>query len=161
VTGKAVPGLASLLAADSIRLAKTATDREDAVRQTGQALIEAGAVDAGYTDEMLGRERTVSTYVGEGIAVPHGTLAASGSVRRDAIVVLCFPDGVDWNGDDVRVCVGIAALAGRHIALLSRVATVLLDPEAAAALRTATTTDQVYAIFAGDPIMGDASEPER
>jgi PTS system mannitol-specific IIA component len=85
--------------------------------------------------------------VGEGIAVPHGTLAAGEFVRRDAIAVLRFPDGVDWNGNDVRVCVGIAAVGGRHIALLSRLATVLLDPEAASALRTATTKRRVYEIL--------------
>jgi PTS system mannitol-specific IIA component len=147
VAGETASGLASLLAADSIRLAATATDREDAVRQSGQALLDAGAVDAGYIDEMLERERIVSTYLGEGIAVPHGTLASRDFVRRNAIVVLRFPDGVDWNGDDVRVCVGIAALGGRHIALLSRLATVLLDPEAASAIRTATTNRRVYEIL--------------
>ncbi|MDQ1596741.1 MAG: mannitol system component [Microbacteriaceae bacterium] len=144
---EAEPALSSLLAGGSIHLTATATDREDAVRQTGRALLDAGAVDAGYIDAMLERERSVSTYVGEGIAIPHGTRAATDRVLRDAIVVLRFPEGVDWQGNDVRVCVGIAALGGGHIALLSRLARVLLEPEAASSLRAAATESQVYAIL--------------
>jgi PTS system mannitol-specific IIA component len=147
IVGEAESGLASLLAADSIYLTASAADREDAVRQTGRALLDAGAIDAHYIESMLERERSVSTYVGEGIAIPHGTLAARDSVRRDAIVVLRFPDGVDWRGNDVRVCVGIAAQGGRQIALLSRLATVLLEPEAASAIRSATTKNRVYEIL--------------
>ncbi|MCU1585860.1 MAG: system, component (fructose/mannitol) [Microbacteriaceae bacterium] len=147
MAGEAEPALSSLLAVGSIHLTATATDREDAVRQTGRALLNAGAVEAGYIDAMLARERSVSTYVGEGIAIPHGTLAARDWVLRDAIVVLRFPDGVDWQGNDVRVCVGIAALGGGHIALVSRLARVLLEPRAASSLRMAVTEDQVYAIL--------------
>jgi len=136
--------LTSLLAESSIRLSASAADRLDAVRQCGQALVEAGAVDEGYIDAMLQREQTVSTFVGEGVAIPHGTLAGKESVKRDALVVLRFPDGVDWDGNDVRVCVGIAAAGGGHIALLSQLAEILLDPAKAERLRSATEPQQVY-----------------
>ena len=139
--------LTSLLAASSIRLDATATDRLDAVRQCGAALVDAGAVDEPYVDAMLERERNVSTFVGEGVAIPHGTLAGKESVEHDAIVVLRFPDGVDWDGNDVSVCVGIAAAGGGHIALLSKLAEILLDPAKAEQLRSATTADQVYALL--------------
>ncbi len=142
--------LADLLAPSSIRLDATATDRDDAIRQAGAALIEAGAVDPGYVDAMLERENSVSTFVGEGVAIPHGTLAGKDAVKDDAIVVLRFPDGVDWDGNDVTVAVGIAARGNGHIALLSQLATVLLDPDKAAALRGATTTDRVYELLASD-----------
>ena len=71
-------------------------------------------------------------------------------MKDDAIVVLRFPDGVDWDGNPVSVAVGIAAKGNGHIALLSQLATVLLDPEKAAALRNATTADQVYELLASD-----------
>ena len=142
--------LAELLAPSSIRLDATATDRDDAIRQAGAALIEAGAVDPGYVDAMLERENSVSTFVGEGVAIPHGTLAGKDAVKDDAIVVLRFPDGVDWDGNDVTVAVGIAARGNGHIALLSQLATVLLDPDKAAALRGATTADRVYELLASD-----------
>jgi mannitol/fructose-specific phosphotransferase system IIA component len=72
------------------------------------------------------------------------------AVKHDAIVVLRFPDGVDWDGNDVRVAVGIAAKGNGHIALLSQLATVLLDADKAEALRNATTSEQVYALLASD-----------
>jgi PTS system mannitol-specific IIA component len=143
--------LSALLAESSIRLEQSATNQEDAIRQTGAALLEAEAIDASYIDAMLERERSVSTFVGEGVAIPHGTLAGKDSVKNDAIVVLRFPDGVDWDGNDVRVCVGIAARGNGHIALLSQLATVLLDPEKAAALRVATTSSEVYELLKPDP----------
>lgn len=142
--------LTELLAASSIRLDATATDRDDAIRQAGAALIEAGAVDPSYVDAMLERENSVSTYVGEGVAIPHGTLAGKDAVKDDAIVVLRFPDGVDWDGNEVSVAVGIAARGNGHIALLSQLATVLLDPDKAAALRAADEPDRVYELLATD-----------
>lgn len=151
MSDETAPELSSLLAETSIRLSETATDKEDAIRQTGAALLDAGAIDASYIDAMLERERSVSTFVGEGVAIPHGTLAGKDSVKKDALVVLRFPEGVDWDGNDVRVCVGIAARGNGHIALLSQLATVLLDPERAAALRAATTSTQVYELLKPDP----------
>jgi len=150
MTDETLP-LSALLAESSIRLAQSATNQEDAIRQTGAALLEAGAIDASYIDAMLERERSVSTFVGEGVAIPHGTLAGKDSVKNDALVVLRFPDGVDWAGNDVRVCVGIAARGNGHIALLSQLATVLLDPDKAAALRAATTSAEVYELLKPDP----------
>ena len=151
MTEETTPGLSALLAESSIRLDLTAIDQEDAIRQTGAALLEAGAIDGSYIDAMLERERSVSTCVGEGVAIPHGTLAGKDSVKNDALVVLRFPDGVDWDGNDVRVCVGIAARGNGHIALLSQLAIVLLDPDKAATLRAATTSAEVYELLKPDP----------
>jgi PTS system mannitol-specific IIA component len=142
--------LTDLQAPASIRLDAVAADRDDAIRQAGAALIEAGAVDPSYVDAMLERENSVSTFVGEGVAIPHGTLAGKDAVKDDAIVVLRFPAGVDWDGNDVSVAVGIAAKGNGHIALLSQLATVLLDPDKAAALRGAESADQVYELLASD-----------
>jgi PTS system mannitol-specific IIA component len=148
VTDEQAPALTSLLTESSIRLDSVAGDRDEAIRATGQALLEAGAIDEGYIDAMFERERSVSTYVGEGVAIPHGTLAGKDSVKDDALVVLRFPTPVDWDGNEVSVTVGIAAKGNGHIAILSQLASILLDPEAAAALRGATTTDEVYALLA-------------
>jgi PTS system mannitol-specific IIA component len=142
--------LTSLLAEDSIRLDCSATDRFDAVRQCGAALVAAGAVDETYVDAMIQREETVSTFVGEGVAIPHGTLAGKEAVKHDALVVLRFPEGVDWDGNAVSVCVGIAAAGGGHIALLSQLAEILLDPAKAERLRSASSADEVYALLTPD-----------
>jgi mannitol PTS system EIIA component len=142
--------LTALLAEDSIKLDCSATDRFDAVRQCGAALVAAGAVDESYVDAMIQREETVSTFVGEGVAIPHGTLAGKESVKSDALVVLRFPGGVDWDGNAVSVCVGIAAAGGGHIALLSQLAEILLDPEKAEQLRNASSAEQVYTLLTPD-----------
>jgi len=139
--------LAVLLAEQSINFSAVAEDRDDAIRQAGEALIASGAVDASYIDAMLERENSVSTFMGEGVAIPHGTLAGAVSVKANSIVLLRFPQGVDWDGNDVRMVFGIAAKGNGHIALLSQLATVLLDPSQAEALRKASTTEQVYAVL--------------
>jgi PTS system mannitol-specific IIA component len=145
------PALAELIAEESIRLDETATSKEDAIRQVGNALLDAGAIDESYIDAMLEREKSVSTFVGEGVAIPHGTLAGKDAVKKDALVVLRYPAGIDWgDGNEVIVCVGIAARGNGHIALLSQLATVLLDPDRAAALRAATTSEAVYALLESD-----------
>ena len=142
--------LTQLLAEQSINLTAEAKDRDDAIRQAGQALLAAGAIDATYIDAMLERENSVSTFVGEGVAIPHGTLAGKDAVKNDALVLLRFPEGVDWDGNDVRIAIGIAAKGNGHIALLSQLATVLLEPEKAEALRNATTKEQVYELLASE-----------
>ncbi|WP_394768766.1 PTS sugar transporter subunit IIA [Lacisediminihabitans sp.] len=144
---KTAPALAGLLAEESIRLGRSAVDRDDAIRQVGAALRECGAVDDSHVEAMLERERSVSTYVGEGIAIPHATFAGSDAVCRDALVIVQFPAGVDWDGHDVRVCVGIAAQGNGHIALLSQLATVLLARDNAATLCAATSPDQVLGLL--------------
>jgi len=149
VSDETIP-LTELLAESSINLTATATGRDDAIRQAGAALLATGAIEASYIDAMLERENSVSTFVGEGVAIPHGTLAGKDAVKGDALVLLRFPEGVDWDGNEVSVAIGIAAKGNGHIALLSQLATILLEPEKAAALRSATTKEQVYELLAAE-----------
>lgn len=140
--------MADLLTGDAIRLQERAGSRDEAIRRCGEVLVEVGAVAPAYVDAMLAREQSVSTYIGEGVAIPHGTLNSKESVRRDALAVLRFPDGVDWDGFDVRVCVAIAAAGDGHIDILASLAEVLMDPSRASALRNATDIDQVLQLLA-------------
>ncbi len=140
----------SLLDASAVRLAASATDKEDAVRQCGQALVDCGCVDESYIRGMLERESTISTYVGEGFAIPHGTEASKAAVRRDALSFVRFPAGVDWGGEQVSVCIGIAAANNGHLPILAALAQILLDPDRAEALRNAETFDTVIQMLAAD-----------
>ena len=140
-----------VLGREGVRLGRSATDKHDAVRQCGELLVEIGAVAAPYADAMHERERSISTYVGEGIAIPHGTDESRVHVLRTALAVITFPDGVDWDGGRVFACVAIAASGSEHVALLSALADVLLDPDQAAALRSATTADEVLTLLAPHP----------
>lgn len=145
--------LTDLLAPASIRLGGRASGWEEAVRQVGAVLVDAGAVAPGYVDLMLERERSVSTFVGEGVAIPHGTLAARDLVLRDALCVVQYPDGVDWHGEDVRTCIGIAAAGEGHVPILAALAEILMEPERADALRRASSTDEVLALLT--PVEGE------
>lgn len=132
-----------LLDPRAIRLDESAADRDEAIRLCGRVLVDIGAVAEPYVEAMIERERSISTYVGEGVAIPHGTAAAKEDVKRDAICVVRFPAGVDWDGDQVTVCVGIAAKNDGHVPLLAELAEILMDPERARTLREATETRQV------------------
>jgi mannitol PTS system EIIA component len=150
VSSVAEPSVAELLDDRAIRLSESASDREDAVRRCGQALIDIGAVRAAYVDTMLERESSISTYVGEGVAIPHGTLAGKDAVSRDALAVLRFPGGVDWGGQPVTVCVAIAARGDGHVGILAQLAQILLDPGRAEALRNAADTEEVKRLLTPD-----------
>jgi PTS system mannitol-specific IIA component len=140
--------LRELLPATSIILDATAADRAEAVRVAGTVLLDGGAVDAAYVDAMQDRESVVSTYVGEGIALPHATVGSHAEVHRDALALLRFPTGIDWDGESVTVVIAVAAHGRGYIGLISQLATTLLDPARAEALRTATTAEDVYDVFA-------------
>jgi len=140
--------LVRLLPAPSIHLSSTAASRDEAIREAGALLVAAGAVDPEYVKQMLERERVVSTFVGDGIAMPHGTLTAKSDVLKEGLAVLLLDRPVNWAGQPVTLVIGIAAHGRRYITLLSQLATALLDDGRATSLREATTAEQVRALLA-------------
>ena len=142
-----MPDPANLLERGAIRLHERAADRDQAIRACGGVLVETGAVDAAYVEAMLERERSVSTYVGEGVAIPHGTLASKETVRRDALSFVRFPATVDWGGEPVTICIGIAAQGDGHMPILVALANILLEPGRAQALREADDPDEVLRLL--------------
>jgi PTS system mannitol-specific IIA component len=137
-----------LLPEKSIVLGATVGGRDDAIRLAGGLLVEAGAVEPDYVDQMLERERVVSTFVGDGIAMPHGTLTAKNDVRAEGLSLLVLDEAVDWAGQRVTIVIGIAAKGRRYITLLSQLAAALLDDGRAEALGTASTADEVRRLLA-------------
>lgn len=140
--------MADVLSRDAVRLGLTATDQADALRQCGAVLVEIGAASQGYADAILEREAGVSTYMGEGVAIPHGTDASREHISRPAIAVLQFPDGVDWKGKDCRLCIAIASRSDEHIGILQSLAMVLSDKAKAQQLRETDDIDTVLALLA-------------
>jgi mannitol/fructose-specific phosphotransferase system IIA component len=132
-----------ILQHDAIRLGLEARDKADALRQCGDVLVEIGAANSQYAEALHEREKSVSTYVGEGVAIPHGTNESREHIERAAIAFLQFPDGVDWDGNMVYVCVAIASKSEDHIGILSSLATVLMDPTSAAVLRAPGSAQEV------------------
>jgi mannitol/fructose-specific phosphotransferase system IIA component len=136
-----------VLTADAVRLGLTATDKADAISQCGRVLLEVGAVEEPYLPAMHERETSMTTYIGEEVAIPHGTDPSRRHVLRTALAVLQFPDGIDWDGNRVRLCIAIAADGNQHVALLSSLATILLTPGRAEELRTATDVGTVLTLL--------------
>ena len=138
---------AALLETDAIRLGLRAADRIDAVEQAGAVLLDIGAVERPYVAAMVERELSLSTFLGEGFALPHGTDASRTHVRRPAIAVLQFPDGVDWEGQRVQVAIAVASATDEHVRILAEVAGVISDPELAERLRSATAPGEVLELL--------------
>jgi PTS system mannitol-specific IIA component len=139
--------MAALLPREGIRLGLQASDRFDAVRRAGEVLVEIGAVEPPYVDAMLERERSISTSMGEGFAIPHGTDESRRWIRETMLSFLQFPDGIAWDDDEVIVCVGIAAVGDEHVGVLANLARVLVVPEQAARLRSAERIEDVLSVL--------------
>lgn len=139
--------MADVLPAAGIRLGLKATDKWDAIRQCGAVLLALDAVEAGYPDTMLEREKSVSTFIGEGVAIPHGTDESRALVKNTTLGVLQFPSGVDWDGQSVTICVAIAAKGNEHVTVLSALAQILMDPAQAERLRTSSSPEEVRTLL--------------
>ncbi|WP_228942174.1 PTS mannitol transporter subunit IICBA [Nocardioides sp. Leaf374] len=137
----------ALLARESIVLDGTARTRDDAITEAGRLLVAAGAAEPAYVEAMHEREASVSTFMGNGLAIPHGTNEAKSSVHRTAISLVRYSDGLDWKGKQVRFVVGIAAVGKDHLKLLGRIAEVFLDDDQVARLERASTTDEVLEVL--------------
>jgi mannitol PTS system EIIA component len=144
--------VSGLLQPASVRLSAAAADRTEAIRLAGAVLVEAGAVEPAYVDSMLAREESVSTYVGEEVAIPHGTLEGRSLIRRDALSFVRFAEPVDWGGaGEVTVAIGIAAKGDGQVEVLAELANILLDPDRAQALRDAGSAEEVVELLRPRP----------
>lgn len=117
-------------AADLVRIDASATDKTDAIRQVGQLLVAAGCVAPGYEESMVRREAVANTFLGSGVAIPHGLGEDKGLVRNDGIAILQLREGIDWNpGQRAHIVVGIAANSDSHITILRRLTRLIQDEE--------------------------------
>ena len=138
-----------ILLASSIILGGRAKDRDAAIDEAGHLLVQAGAVDEAYVASMHDREQSVSTFMGNGLAIPHGTNEAKGSIRRTAISFVRYDLPLDWNGKQAEFVIGIAGAGDDHLALLSRIAEIFVDADRVAELRAAKTPHDVLAVLHG------------
>jgi mannitol PTS system EIIA component len=141
------PMTAEILPATNVRLAARAASRDDAIREAGAILVEAGAVDPGYIESMLEREGSVSTYMGNFLAIPHGTNEAKDQIRRSALSVVRYDEPVDWSGEEARFVVGIAGIENEHLDILSKIAIIFSDDDAVQRLIAASTAAELHALL--------------
>jgi len=136
---------AEVLSEDSIVLSGSARTRDDAITEAGRLLVAAGAVDDSYVDAMHEREKSVSTFMGNGLAIPHGTNEAKPSIRRTAISFVRYDEPIDWLGQPAEFVVGIAGAGDDHLSVLSSLAGIFTDDDAIARLRSAGAPSDVLA----------------
>jgi mannitol/fructose-specific phosphotransferase system IIA component len=150
-----------LLERNGVRLGCAAPDRFDAVRQAGDLLVGLGAVTPEYAAAMHEREESLSSYVGEGFAIPHGTDESRAFVTRPAVAFLQFPEGVDWDGDEVLACLAIAATTDEHVSVMAQLARILVEPDQAEELRTTTDPARVLEILVPtEPAVDEGNDQE-
>ena len=146
-TSETGAGAHEVLARESVVLTGSATTRDAAIDEAGRLLLDRGAVDEGYIAAMHEREESVSTYMGSFLAIPHGTNAAKDHIRKSAVSVIRYPEGIDWNGKQVKFVVGVAGVNNEHLHILSSIAKVFTDEAQVAQLEAATSVDEVMALF--------------
>ena len=138
-----------LLYRENIRVNCKADTKEALIRQVGKMLVDSGYVEPAYVDAMLERETSFSTFMGNGLALPHGVESAKKDIHASGIAVMTFPEGTDWGGNEVNVVIGIAGVGEEHLQILSVIADKMLD-EATAAQVINGDVETVYRSLKGE-----------
>lgn len=137
-----------ILAKENIILQAAMDNKENAIRFTGDVLVQRGYVDSAYIEKMLEREELTSTYMGNFVAIPHGTEDAKSSVKESGIAIVQVPDGVDFgNGNIVKLLIGIAGKNNEHLDILSQIAIVCSEEENVEKIIRAASAEEILALF--------------
>ena len=134
----------AILQPGNIRVGLPAEPKEEAIRRAGELLVAGGYARPEYVDAMLRREKLATTCLGMGLAIPHGTSDAKERVLRSGIVILQYPDGVDFDGEKAHLIVGIAGVGEEHLEILARLSASFEDEELLQRLMTATDPQVIY-----------------
>ncbi|MGN0662600.1 MAG: PTS mannitol transporter subunit IICBA [Faecalibacterium sp.] len=134
---------------EGVKLGCKSTDKYTAIRAAGALLAELGYVDESYSDAMVQREDLVSTYMGMGVAIPHGTSQKKGTVKKSGVVLLQYPEGVDFGDEKAYLIFGIAGVGDEHLDLLANVCNLLEDEDALEALKSTRDLDLVMSKLQG------------
>ena len=139
-----------VLTPDAIVVGATATDKADAIARVGGMLVAHGYVTPAYVDAMREREAIISTYLGNGISLPHGTSEAQNTILGTGLAVAQFPAGVAWGDEPARLVIGLAAKSDEHITVMSRLAGVLEDAELCERLGTTSDPLEIHSALTSE-----------
>lgn len=132
---------------DDILLQQHFSNKNEAIQAAGKQLSNQGYVSVDYVEKMIERDRLTTTYIGNMVAIPHGTDDSKSLIKQSGIVVLQVPEGVDFDGNQVRLIIGIAGLGDEHLALLSSIALVCAEMENVHQLIAAETKAAIINLF--------------
>lgn len=139
--------ITTVLTTDRIVLSGTARTRDEAIAEAARLLEAAGAVTSDYETAMRQRESLVSTFMGNGLAIPHGTNEAKEAILASAMTLVRYEQPIDWDGNEVRVVAAIAGKEGGHMGVLSALAMVFSDEAAVEQVLAAETAEAVLALL--------------
>ena len=133
-----------ILKIENIRTGLAPESKEEAIRRVGHILYDSGYVDASYIDAMIERENLTTTYMGMGLAIPHGTSEAKAAVIKSGIAVLQYPEGVEFGDEKAHLIIGIAGVGDSHLEILAKVSEALEDEEVLDRLSKSADASEIY-----------------
>lgn len=139
--------MSEIVTKDLIIASGAATTRDEAIREAGNLLLKADAITPAYVEAMLEREKSITTYMGSYLAIPHGTNASKEAITHSAVSLVRYVNPIDWDGNEVRIVVGIAGVDNEHLAILSKIAIIFSDEAEAKKMLEATTVDELYQLL--------------
>ncbi|MBF4461615.1 MULTISPECIES: PTS sugar transporter subunit IIA [unclassified Rathayibacter] len=139
--------MSDVLTIGQINASGTATIKEAAIKEAADMLVGVGAVTPAYYPAMLAREATVSTYMGNLLAIPHGTNEARDEIRSSALSFVRYAQPIDWDGNEVRFVVGIAGVDNEHLEILSKIAILFSEEDEVQKLLEAPDAQALYALL--------------
>ena len=137
----------AVLKKEGIKTGLKSVDKETAIRAAGQLLCDLGFTDEAYIQAMVDRENMVSTYMGMGVAIPHGTSDAKEDVKKTGIVVMQYPEGVDFGEEKAYLIIGIAGVGDEHLEILGNIVASLEDEELLENLKKDADIDTIIKTF--------------
>lgn len=143
----AKPAKTDVIIKEGIKTGLPSVTKEEAIQAAGELLHQLGYVNESYIPAMQERERTVSTYMGLGVAIPHGTAEAKGEVKKTGIVMLQYPDGVSFGEEKAYLVFGIAGIGDEHLDLLAKIGGIIEEEAQLEKLKTVTSPEEVLAMF--------------
>ncbi|PPF10437.1 MULTISPECIES: PTS sugar transporter subunit IIA [Rathayibacter] len=139
--------MSDVLTIGQIDASGTATTKEAAIKEAADMLVGVGAVTPAYYEAMLAREATVSTYMGNLLAIPHGTNDAKDEIRSSALSFVRYAQPIDWDGNEVRFVVGIAGVDNEHLEILSKIAIIFSEEDEVQKLLDAPDAQSLYSLL--------------
>lgn len=140
-----------LLYPENVKVGCKADSKENVIRTVGQMLVDSGYVNQSYVDAMVKREESFSTYMGNELALPHGVEEAKKEIKASGIAVMVFPEGTDWDGEQVKAVIGIAGVGEEHLKILSVIAEQALEDDYMERL-TSASAQEVYEMLKGGEV---------
>ena len=140
--------MSEILTPETVELGVRLSNRDEAIRRAGALLVANGNVDERYVESMFEREESVSTYMGNAVAIPHGTNDSKQWVTRSGLSIITVPEGVEYgDGDVARLVIGIAGKGDEHLEILSKISLVVSEEENVEKIVQAETKEELLAIF--------------